>query len=307
MITLSGTGTGILAAQYSGDTVYAASVSPAVVTTLSLAPSAVTLSASSSSGIVGGNITLTAQVSGTVTAGTSPTGTVSFYVSGTIPRLLGTASLGSTGVGLAVASLNTTAIPAGTQTVYAVYSGDKVFAASQSGTVSIGLSDYSVVFTPANITLTRGQTGSVVLQVNTSGGFAGNISVSCSPPANTEITCSLSQSTLPGSGTIALSIETQAATSAETHVPGLKTIGGVSLAALVCLLLPVGKKRRLPGMLLGMLAIGLTANMGCSSGTTTATITGGTPLGTVNLTIYTAGSNGTTSISHDYSYQVTIQ
>ena len=203
--------------------------------------------------------------------------------------------------------MNTTAIPAGTQTVYAVYSGDKVFAASQSGTISIGLSDYSVVFTPANLTLTRGQSGAVVLQVNTSGGFAGNISVSCSPPANTEITCSLSQSALTGSGTIALSIGTQAATSAENHVPGMKTIGGVSLAALFCLLLPVGKKRRLPAMLLVLLAIGLTANMGCSSGTTTAKITGGTPLGTFDLTIYTAGSNGTTSISHDYSYQVTIQ
>jgi hypothetical protein len=34
---------------------------------------------------------------------------------------------------------------------------------------------------------------------------------------------------------------------------------------------------------------------------------GGTPLGTTLLTISTAGTNGTSTVHHDYTYQVTVQ
>jgi hypothetical protein len=309
-VTLTGTTTQTLTAVYSGDTLYATSTSPAVTVALSLVPSGIVISSSATTGVAGNNVTLTAQVNGTVPAGTSPSGTVTFYVQGTIPRLLGSATLAPTGTGLAVATLNTTNIPAGNQTIYAVYSGDTLFSPATSAAISIGVSDYSVAFTPPNITLTRGQTGTAVLQVNTSGGFAGNIALGCTPPPDTEITCSLSQTTLNGAGVSTLSIFTVAAT-AENHIPGFKTIGGVSLAALLCFLLPGGgkgsKRRRLPAMLLVLLAIGLTANLGCSTTNVTSTPVGGTPLGTVNLTINTAGSDGSSSVRHDYTYQITIQ
>jgi hypothetical protein len=45
---------------------------------------------------------------------------------------------------------------------------------------------------------------------------------------------------------------------------------------------------------------------GCGSGTQGLPVGGGTPLGTVNLTINTDATIGSTGISHDYSYQVTI-
>jgi hypothetical protein len=309
-VALTGTSSLSLTAVYSGDTIYAPSSSLPVTVTLALVPSSISLSSSGTPGIAGSVVTLNAQVSGVVSSGASPTGTVSFYVAGTIPQLLGTATLSPAGLGLAVATLYTSSIPAGTPTVYAIYSGNTSFAPSTSNSISFGISDYSVVFTPPSIILTPGQTGTAVLTVNTTGSFTGTIALGCTPPTNVDITCSLSNTTLTAPGTTTLTINTVAPSAkfVRNEVRDLKAIGGVSLAALVCFLLPVGKRRRLPGLLLALLAIGLTANLGCTTSTLSSTYTSnGTPLGTVNLTINTVGSNGTTEVNHDYNYQVTVQ
>jgi hypothetical protein len=83
----------------------------------------------------------------------------------------------------------------------------------------------------------------------------------------------------------------------------------VSLAALLCWLLPGGRRRRMATLLLVLLVVGLSANLGCSGSTSGQPIGSGTPLGTVNLTIDSAGisANGVPTVNHDYSYQVTVQ
>jgi hypothetical protein len=155
--------------------------------------------------------------------------------------------------------------------------------------------------------LTPGQTGTVTLQVNATSGFVGTIALGCTPPSNTLITCSLSQTALSGGGASILTINTVAGPKAENHLPGLRTLSGISLAALLCCLLPGRNRRRLPGLLLVLLALAASVQLsGCGNGTVGLLLGGGTPLGTVNLTIDTAASNGTTGVSHDYSYQVTI-
>ena len=83
----------------------------------------------------------------------------------------------------------------------------------------------------------------------------------------------------------------------------------MALAALFCGFLG-GKRRRLPAILMVMLALTLTFNMGCSANnfvTTTSLAGNGTPLGTTLLTISTVGTNGTNSVRHNYVYQVTVQ
>lgn len=295
-------------AAYSGDTNYLPSTSPAVSVSPTLAPATVTLSAAGANGLAGSTATLTAQVAGTVASGATPTGTVSFYVAGTVPVLLGTATItpGSLGVP-SIAQLNTQAIPVGAQTIYAVYSGDANFASAVSASLAVGSSGYSAVFTPATITLQQGQTGTVTMQVNVTSGFSGTIALGCTPPPDELITCSFSQTSLGGSGTTLLTIETIAAPKAENRLPGVKTFGGVSLAALLCLLLPGRNRRRVPGLLLAWIALAASIQLsGCTSSTISMPVGGGTPLGTYSLTINTAASNGTTSIAHDYSYQITI-
>jgi mRNA-degrading endonuclease toxin of MazEF toxin-antitoxin module len=306
-ITLTSTALASFTAVYSGDTNYAPSTSTPITLSPTLTPVTVTLTALGATGLAGSNVTLTAQVSGTVSSGAAPTGTVSFYVAGTVPALLGTVKLTPGVAGTpSIAQLNTQGIPAGTQTLYAVYSGDTNFAPGVSASVAVGYGDYGVVFTPPSITLTPGQTGTVVLQVNASSGFAGTIALGCTPPPNTLITCSLSQTSLAGGGTSVLTITTTAAAHAENRLPGFGTAGGISLAALLCWLLPGRNRRRVSGLLV-LLALAAALQLsGCGSGAVHTGLGGGTPLGTVNLTINTAASNGTTGVSHDYSYPVTI-
>jgi hypothetical protein len=307
-VTLTSTTQASFTAVYSGDTNYLPSTSSAVTTSPTLTPATVTLTVVGATGLAGSNVTLTAQVSGTISSGAAPTGTVSFYVAGTVPALLGTVKLTPGAGGTpSIAQLNTQGIPSGTQSLYAVYSGDTNFAAGVSPSVAVGYSDYSIVFTPPSITLTPGQTGTVTLQVNATSGFVGTIALGCTPPSNTLITCSLSQTALSGGGASILTISTVAGPKAENHLPGLRTLSGISLAALLCCLLPGRNRRRLPGLLLVLLALAASVQLsGCGNGTVGLLLGGGTPLGTVNLTIDTAASNGTTGVSHDYSYQVTI-
>jgi hypothetical protein len=312
-VTFTGTSALTLTAVYSGNTVYAPSSSLPVTVALSTVPSSIAITATGTPGLAGSVVTLNAVVTGgaVLSSGASPTGKVSFYVAGTIPQLLGTVTLTSAGPNLASATLYTGAIPAGSVSVYAIYSGDTNFGTSTSNSIVFGISDYSVTFTPPNITLSPGQTGTAVLTVTTTGSFNGTIALGCTPPSNEEITCSLSNTTLNGAGTSTLTINTVASHASLIHdqLRDLKAIGGVSLAALLCWVLPLGKRRRLPGLLLALLAIGLTANLGCTTSTLASGGGGssGTPLGTVNLTVNTVGSNGTTEINHDYSYQITIQ
>ncbi len=296
-----------LTAVYSGDANYAGSTSIAVAVTPSLAPVTVTLTASNANGSAGSSVTFTAKVAGT--SGASPTGTVSFYVSGSAPELLGSATLTVAGSGVSIATFSTSSIPAGAQTVYAVYSGDGNFATGTSSTISVGLSDYAITFTPAKITLTAGQTGTVTLQVTTAGAFTGTVAVTCTPPANAAITCALGQSSLSAGGTTTLTIATTALKTSALQMPSLKPAAGVSLAALLCWLLPGGRRRRMATLLLVLLVVGLSANLGCSGSTSGQPIGSGTPLGTVNLTIDSAGisANGVPTVNHDYSYQVTVQ
>ena len=316
-VTFTTTSLQTLTAVYSGDTNYTASTSPAVTTgtaTTTLAPTVVTLTSSAAQAVAGGSLTLTAQVDGTITSGASPTGTVSFYVSGTTPRLLGTSALSASGTGLAVATLYTSQIPAGTQTLYAVYVGDTNFASSTSATITLGLTDYSVTFTPATLTLASGQTGQVALLISSAGAFTGNVAMNCVPPANAGITCSISPASLTGTGSATLTINTvapelQTAEHASLRPVALTGAAGASLAAMLCLLLPSRGRRRLSSLFLLVLAAGLTMNLGCSQASVAVASapSGGTPQGTVMLTINTSALSGSTGVTHDYTYQVTIQ
>ncbi len=73
-----------------------------------------------------------------------------------------------------------------------------------------------------------------------------------------------------------------------------------------------GKRRRLPALLLALLAVSMTFNMGCSANdfvtaSSTPITTTGTPLGTTLLNISTIGTNATNTVRHNYVYQVTVQ
>jgi hypothetical protein len=117
-------GTDSITAVYSGDMYNAASTSPVLNEAITGSASTTALVTSSSSVTAGQAVTFTA----TVTGGSSPTGTVQF--------LDGAGSLGtSVPLVAGVAALTTTALPVGTDSITAAYSGDASNAPSTSPAV----------------------------------------------------------------------------------------------------------------------------------------------------------------------------
>ena len=187
---------------YSGDTVNA----PITATTqLSVTPqpTATTLASSATPIVAGTSITLTASVSSVLGAVT--VGSVTFTDGKTT---LGTGSLNSSGV----ATLTTSALQAGTQTVTATYAATLNFgqsSASLSQGVSVPAGSFTIAATPATQYI-RGA-GSVTWQVTVtpSGGFAGPVALTCSGlPADANCTFAM--------GTLTLTANTAATTTMTT-------------------------------------------------------------------------------------------
>ena len=121
------TGTDSITAVYAGDAEFAGSTSTVVSQVVNQASSTTTLTSSPNPSTAGQSVTLTASVSGQF--GGMATGSVAFsYGSGT--------SLGSGTLSGGTASMATTALPQGTDSVIAVYSGDSNFTGGTSSALS---------------------------------------------------------------------------------------------------------------------------------------------------------------------------
>ena len=295
-----------------GNTVYAASTSPAVPVTLAASAATMVLTSNGSNTVSGANVVLTATITGTSTTGAGPTGIVSFYLAGTTPTLIGTASVGSTGSGVGIAVFSTSNLPSGSLSIYATYNGDANFGSALSNTIALGLGDFNLVFVPSTLTVTNGQTGTATGVITLIENFTGTITLTCAGPLNFEMTCGFNPTVLTAGGSTTLTVSTSAPkTAALDQKPRnpLGLAGGVTLAALLCCLLPARGRRRIPAMLLLLLAFGLTMNLGCSGNNLSiiAQTGAGTPLGTTLLTVTTTGTSGANTVRHNYTFQVTVQ
>ncbi len=158
-------GTDSVTAVYGGDTNYASSTSAAVTETVGKAPGGGTLTTSNATPNYGQSVTLTDTL--TAANGVIPTGTVTFYS--------GTTSLGTGTVnGSGVATLATTALPVGTDSVTAVYAGDTNYSASTSNAVTetVAKDAPSGTLTTSNASPTYGQSVTLTDTLPTVNGVA---------------------------------------------------------------------------------------------------------------------------------------
>jgi Bacterial Ig-like domain (group 3) len=186
--------------------------------TVSSASTTTTLSAPASA-TFGSSVTVTATVA---SPGGAPGGSVAFY-NGTTG--LGTGTLNSSGV----ATLNTTTLPVGNDSVTAAYGATSDFAASTSPPVTLAITaapvappaSYTVAANPTSITVQEGQTATTTLTFTTAGGYTGTIALSCSNlPTNASCAFAPNQVTLSGNDqgvSVALNITTTQL--AEKHTP----------------------------------------------------------------------------------------
>jgi hypothetical protein len=177
--------------------------------TVTGAPTTTALSAPPNA-VSGASITLTATVASP--AG-MPAGSVTFYNGSTS---LGVGALNGSGV----ATLSTTALPAGTDTTTATYVAAGNFAGSSSpgATITVGATPvipsggYTVAANPTTLTIAPGGAGNTTLTFTPSGGYSGMVALSClNLPANASCAFAQSQVKLSGnnqSASTALTINT---------------------------------------------------------------------------------------------------
>ena len=262
---------------------------------------------------VSGKLTLQAQVSD-ISSTPLNNGSVSFETA--------KGSLGSAFVQNGTASLTVSSLPAGVQSVTAVYhpvTADYSLSASTPAEVSADdtstVASFNVTASPSSVTLTAGQYGTVLLTLNSVNGFTGIVNLSCSFLPNTlgqEAACTFTPVTLTlpanGSVTSSMQITTYAASGVSSSknespfFPGhtyyaLLLPGGFALFGVLALRRKNGHALRMLGVvaLLAVCTAGLTA---CGSRygylLHKPFPNYGTPAGSYTLVVSAYSSNGTT-------------
>ena len=287
-----------ITAQYNGDAVFLASSNTIPVQVTGLA-TRLTL-ATPADAAPGSTVILTATINST---GGVPTGQVTFLDGNTS---LGTSPLDGTGI--AILRINTLA--AGAHSLTASYAGDGKFDGSTSAAVTINIAnpDFSLGAAPSSATVIAGQSTQFMLTVTPAGGFANNVTFSCS--SVTGVTCSFNPAMITPANAAASTALT-VTTSASTSRYGLLTpdlIGPCALLlalALFCLVVARGGKLRnarasllTATALLAIVALGLAIG-GCGG------YGGSTQPNRGTASIMITAQSGT--ISHTTTVMVTVQ
>jgi Bacterial Ig-like domain (group 3)/MBG domain (YGX type) len=186
--------------------------------TVSSASTTTTLSAPASA-TSGSSVTLTATVA---SPGGAPSGSVAFR-NGT--TALGTGTLNSSGV----ATLSTTTLPVGNDSVTATYGAAGNFAGSNSAPVTLTVTaapvappaTYAMTANPTSLTVQEGQTATTTLTFAPTGGYNGTIALSCSSlPTNASCVFAQNQVTLNGNGqSVSLRLNIMTTQVADKHAP----------------------------------------------------------------------------------------
>jgi Bacterial Ig-like domain (group 3) len=241
--------------------------------------------------------TLTAMVTGT--AAGPPTGTVTVFADGIS---LGSGTLNSNGQ----ATVTTSSLAAGPNSIVAQYDGDSNFAPGNSTPLAIVVAGFAPP--PTNLTVTSGQNLVIPLTLFAPAGSAMSFTLSCSGlPANTSCSFDMNPATPGPSGTtVHLTLTTMAGSKLPPVQPhkGPPALPGFGLAALLAALFAAATLpwRRTPRWrlvscaCLATFALALAiGGCGASSYTSSTPVTPGTLAGPAAFTV--TGTSGTTTIS----------
>ncbi|HEY7352406.1 MAG TPA: Ig-like domain repeat protein [Terriglobales bacterium] len=319
-----------LVAQYAGDSSFNGNSSAPATFTVSKASTTATL-APINGGVQGSSITLTANLASSAFTGffgactgllcessQFPTGSVTFSAGST---QLGTAPVTAgqfTGTGVTgSATLTTSALPSGQNSITAQYSGDANYQASSAAPISVGVEpDFTFAAGNASVSVSRGSSVTDSFTITGQTGYNGTInftSASCSGLPSLS-SCSFSPASVTGNGSTTLTVKTTAPTSAALH-PFRWTGMGFVFAGVLLMgtqknrLMGTQKNRRFTvgsmSVLLFCLALGST---GCGGGGNGGNGGGGgqpgTPTGSYTVVVTAATSDGVVSHAADFTLVV---
>jgi len=242
-----------------------------------------------------------------------PTGTVQFFT--------GKTALGNpVQVNNVVATLTTTQLTNGSNSITGVYSGDPNFVGSTSSaaTIVVGNPDFLLSANPGNVTISGSGPGTTNL-LFTPGpglGFVGAVSLSCSGlPLGSSCTFLPAQPSLDGFTPlqVALSISKPPVPSSAIRMalgnPARRLSNAFRGALLACIFLvtwPRKKRSWRPGALLIIVAFS-SAMSGCSSGQSVANAPSAPSTNSFIATVTASGGAGAVAVSHTVTLAVTVQ
>jgi len=270
-------------------------------------------------------VTVTPAVPPATGVEANPTGTVLIYDGTT---LLGTNTLYPAGgtSDASLTTLTTNTLPAGQDTLSAVYLGDTFYLSANSNTVTVAVEDFSITPAatnpPENLNINQGSAGSASFVVGGMGGFNGQVQVVCAVPTQDNMTCTATpqQVTPTPTATVTFVVQTFANGAIARHDQPRpwwpRAAGGAVLAAVGVFLLPFSRRARnqlraaagrYPRqiVILLVLLVGLAgAGIGCTSSGAIAST--GTPLGVATLKITASAYVDNTVVSHSVFLTVDV-
>jgi hypothetical protein len=255
-------------------------------------------------------------ISGAVTTtslGNVPTGMVTVTLTPTTgTAIVLVATLSKT----ATYTISNTAIPAGSYSVTAVYSGNLDYATSSatSQTLAVTPPDFALSATPTAVTVQQGARGYVTLTVTPNQILTGNVTFSC-PNIPATFSCTFAPTVLATTGTTPvtsfLTIATSGATSAMNIAPGNESRTVLAMMALPGILLlgmmSVRTRRKSLQSLarLGVIVLSIGVSIGfsgCGNGVPEPR----SPIGTTNITVQATGGPAAQMATHTVMIAVTV-
>jgi len=265
----------VLFAQYSGDSTYAPSGSAPVTVNVAKATPAVTLTASASSIAAGNPVSLVVTVIDSATAFDEPNDMVQYYdsLNGATPLPIGGPRFLTFGNPYnALVYALSVVLPAGSHVITAQFLGDAFLNPVTADPVTVVVAGSSFQFSSSSniLTVTSGQSGSVVLTLTPSGGFNASTTLSCGTQLPAGATCSISPNPITCNGSAVsttLTLSTIAPSSSGTQSsltpqgvwPGFAT--GIALAGLILVLSP--RRRSVLGVTACVVIAAVLFSYGC--------------------------------------------
>lgn len=318
-------GTHTIKAVYVGDNSFTGSNSTIPAITVTKAATTTSVAANPTTASAGQNVTLTATVAtqsnAIASSSQEPTGNVQFFLGGLAfgaPAAV-TGSANSSGFAQAVASMSTTTLANGSNSITAKYLGDSNYAPSAiSPSVTVTVGQAGINLTPASNTATinvpaLGTPGTQLITVSAAGGFTGTVGLTCAvttamsgvtdmPTCSFTSTPTITLTTTTTSGSDTLDFNTTAASSifvptSRRHGPEpngllLGEIGAV-LASMFLLGLTVKKRRGVVLLATAILAVVVIGTSCGSNGGSTGGGNPGTTAGAYSVTVTATPSSGT--------------
>ena len=305
-------GTHVLTAVYSGDATHAGAVSAAVTIVVSQETTSESLVGTPNPAVAGQVVTLTATVGGSYAA---PAGAVTFMYGGAV---IGTATLvGNSSGTSATATITTSTLPVGQDTISAVYASTTDFA-SASATMTETITpaptgSFTLSVTPEPATVGVGLGAALTVTVTPANGFAEDVNLSCSNLPQ-EAACVFGTPTIAGgSGATTLIVQTTAPHSCGTTTPYFlgdgggggsifsRSNAGVAMAGLFALFLPLRRRRWLRLMIAVVAIAGAAPMTGCGNCTDL-----GTRPATYTIEVTGTAADSSTTVSQAVTVNVTI-